>query len=387
MSIEGRCLRFLRFIREENSLTWKKSTFIFHFMSQSSSSLRCICRSVEVLGSLDVLRIAVSSTKPPQGLALFRLNPCVLAVHGDPLGTKCNPGVPLRSLWPMVLRKSGGRSEPALVNRLVVRSFGNGEVLLQVVNLNVVGQHNNSKTCSSTPTCVNCKGDHPAYAKVCPRWKEKEIQSLKTTQNLFFAEARKISDRTPKVGVSYSTATKKVMVSKYTQYEPEPTENVNVQVVSAAIQTKSVSDSNNPGKTETQSGPSANNKPQKMANRDNTTKVSQIPTSKSDQSEQPKRISKFFRETKAMKKARLASTKKNLDKKIKDSIKKRTITKQDLLKRSTIDNDNESDEISIHPSDEGMCYWWCCYCVLKSVSIQTTLHQYPAASSRNSNSH
>ncbi|GBN49277.1 hypothetical protein AVEN_207706-1 [Araneus ventricosus] len=218
-----------------------------------------------MLGSLDVLRIAVSSAKPPQGLALFRLNPCVLAVHGDPLGTKCNPGVPLRSLWPMVLRKSGGRSEPALVNRLVVRSFGNGEVLLQVVNLNVVGQHNNSKTCSSTPTCVNCKGDHPAYAKVCPRWKEKEIQSLKTTQNLFFAEARKISDRTPKVGVSYSTATKKVMVSKYTQYEPEPTENVNVQVVSEAIQAKSVSDSNNnPGKTETQSGPSANNKPQKL---------------------------------------------------------------------------------------------------------------------------
>ncbi|GBM50153.1 hypothetical protein AVEN_50050-1 [Araneus ventricosus] len=107
-----------------------------------------------------------------------------------------------------------------------------------------------SKTCSSTPTCVNCKGYHPAYAKVCPRWKEKEIQSLKTTQNLSFAEARKIiSDCTPKVGVSYSAATKKVMVSKYTQYESKPTENVTVQVVSEAIQTKSVSDSNNPGKT------------------------------------------------------------------------------------------------------------------------------------------
>ncbi|GBO04155.1 hypothetical protein AVEN_136114-1 [Araneus ventricosus] len=133
-----------------------------------------------------------------------------------------------------------------------------------------------SKTCSSTPTCVNCKGDHPAYAKVCPRWKEeKEIQSLKTTQNLSFAEARKIIfDRTPKVGVSYSAATKKVMLSKYTQYEPETTEIVNVQAVSEAIQTKSVSDSNNnPGKTETQSGPSANNKPQKLVNKDNTSKI------------------------------------------------------------------------------------------------------------------
>ncbi|GBN88929.1 hypothetical protein AVEN_11794-1 [Araneus ventricosus] len=139
---------------------------------------------------------------------------------------------------------------------------------------------------------------------------------------------------------------------KSTQYEPEPTANVNVQVVSEAIQTKSVSDSNNLGKTETQSGPSANNKPQKLVNKDNASEISQIPTSKSDQSELPKRISKFFKETKAMKKARLASTKKNLDKKIKDSIKKLTITKQDLLKRSI--SDNESDEISIHPSDEGM---------------------------------
>ncbi|GBN28689.1 hypothetical protein AVEN_4387-1, partial [Araneus ventricosus] len=179
-----------------------------------------------------------------------------------------------------------------------------------------------SKTCSSTPSCVNCKGDHPAYAKVCPRWKEeKEIQSLKTTQNLSFAKARKIiSDRTPKVGVSYSAATKKVMV-KSTQYEPEPTANVNVQVVSEAIQTKSVSDSNNLGKTETQSGPSANNKPQKLVNKDNASEISQIPTSKSDQSELPKRISKFFKETKAMKKARLASTKKNLDKKLKILLK------------------------------------------------------------------
>ncbi|GBM94726.1 hypothetical protein AVEN_109060-1 [Araneus ventricosus] len=204
------------------------------------------------------------------------------------------------------------------------------------------------KTCDSTPRCVNCKGDHPAYFKSCPRWKEeKEIQTIKVKQNLSFAEARKIViDRTPKVGVSYAAAIKKIMVSTSTQYDPEPqlTENPTILVNS---QKKSISNRNNLDKTVKEPSPSKN----KSASNEHTGNLSRIPTSKPNQTEKPGRVSKFFKETKAMKKARLAATKKNLDHKIKDSIKKRTITKHDLLKQSN-SKDNESDGISIHPSDD-----------------------------------
>ncbi|GBN76309.1 hypothetical protein AVEN_130959-1 [Araneus ventricosus] len=67
----------------------------------------------------------------------------------------------------------------------------------------------NSKNCSSTTAkCYNCEGDHPAYFRSCPRYKEeKEIQTVKITKNVSFPEARKIvNDRTPKPGLSYSSA-------------------------------------------------------------------------------------------------------------------------------------------------------------------------------------
>ncbi|GBM53599.1 hypothetical protein AVEN_105488-1 [Araneus ventricosus] len=65
----------------------------------------------------------------------------------------------------------------------------------------------NSKSCTSTPKCSNCKAEHPSYSRKCPRWvEEREIQAIKVTQNISFAEARKIvTSRTPTVGVSYSS--------------------------------------------------------------------------------------------------------------------------------------------------------------------------------------
>lgn len=46
--------------------------------------------------------------------------------------------------------------------------------------------------CASDPHCINCEGGHPAYSRSCPTWKkEKQIITLKVTQNISFAEARK----------------------------------------------------------------------------------------------------------------------------------------------------------------------------------------------------
>ena len=56
-----------------------------------------------------------------------------------------------------------------------------------------------SSSCENPLQCPNCKGDHFAYSKECPRWKqEKEIQAVKVTQNLTFKAARKlVESRTP----------------------------------------------------------------------------------------------------------------------------------------------------------------------------------------------
>jgi hypothetical protein len=47
--------------------------------------------------------------------------------------------------------------------------------------------------CSTPVKCLNCSGDHPAYATSCPRWaQEKEICRVKTTNKISFPEARKL---------------------------------------------------------------------------------------------------------------------------------------------------------------------------------------------------
>ncbi|XP_067131718.1 uncharacterized protein [Centruroides vittatus] len=51
----------------------------------------------------------------------------------------------------------------------------------------------NSTECKSTPHCVNCQDAHPAYSRKCPAWqREKEIQCLKTVNNIPYPEARRI---------------------------------------------------------------------------------------------------------------------------------------------------------------------------------------------------
>ena len=71
----------------------------------------------------------------------------------------------------------------------------------------IVGHEN--QDCEAPFHCVNCKQDHPSYSKNCEKWKiEKEIQTVRTKQNLSYPEARKIVEsRTPIVGTSYAAKT------------------------------------------------------------------------------------------------------------------------------------------------------------------------------------
>ncbi|GBM26671.1 hypothetical protein AVEN_241327-1 [Araneus ventricosus] len=64
-----------------------------------------------------------------------------------------------------------------------------------------------TNVCPDTFKCRNCSGPHVASSKSCPTWIfEKEVIAVKIKRNITFPEARQIvQDRTPKVGVSYSS--------------------------------------------------------------------------------------------------------------------------------------------------------------------------------------
>ena len=50
----------------------------------------------------------------------------------------------------------------------------------------------NLKDCQNESKCVNCQGDHVALSRDCPKWKiEKDIVTLKYTEKISFADARK----------------------------------------------------------------------------------------------------------------------------------------------------------------------------------------------------
>jgi hypothetical protein len=72
-------------------------------------------------------------------------------------------------------------------------------------------EHTDDRECHLTPHCVNCEGDHSAFSKDCPKWKEeKEIQRVKITQNISFQQARQQVTPMPAPGRMYSSVVKKV---------------------------------------------------------------------------------------------------------------------------------------------------------------------------------
>ena len=77
--------------------------------------------------------------------------------------------------------------------------------------------------CQAPVRCVNCKQEHPSYSKNCEKWKaEKEIQTVRTKQNISYSEARKIVEsRTPTVGTSYAAATQNLNKKTYRTVETQ----------------------------------------------------------------------------------------------------------------------------------------------------------------------
>ncbi|GFX38829.1 probable RNA-directed DNA polymerase from transposon X-element [Trichonephila clavipes] len=73
-----------------------------------------------------------------------------------------------------------------------------------------------STDCSLEPKCINCLQPHPSDSKLCPKWKiEKQIQEIKTTQNISYPEARKLI--VPQIPQTYAQATRSSTLNNSTQ--------------------------------------------------------------------------------------------------------------------------------------------------------------------------
>ncbi|GFV98608.1 putative RNA-directed DNA polymerase from transposon X-element [Trichonephila clavipes] len=73
-----------------------------------------------------------------------------------------------------------------------------------------------STDCSQEPKCINCLQPHPSDSKLCPKWKiEKQIQEIKTTQNISYPEARKLI--VPQLPQTYAQATRSSTLNNSTQ--------------------------------------------------------------------------------------------------------------------------------------------------------------------------
>ncbi|GFT51122.1 uncharacterized protein TNCV_4817231 [Trichonephila clavipes] len=73
-----------------------------------------------------------------------------------------------------------------------------------------------STDCTLEPKCINCSQIHTADSKLCPKWKtEKEIQAIKTNNNITYVEARKLI--VPQTSHTYSQAAKSSNKTSSTQ--------------------------------------------------------------------------------------------------------------------------------------------------------------------------
>ncbi|GFV26836.1 uncharacterized protein TNCV_3455071 [Trichonephila clavipes] len=73
-----------------------------------------------------------------------------------------------------------------------------------------------STDCSLEPKCINCLQPHPSDSKLCPKWKiEKQIQEIKTTQNISYPEASKLI--VPQLPQTYAQTTRSSTLNNSTQ--------------------------------------------------------------------------------------------------------------------------------------------------------------------------
>ncbi|XP_055932751.1 uncharacterized protein LOC129962782 [Argiope bruennichi] len=81
------------------------------------------------------------------------------------------------------------------------------------------GGHESSE-CTAPEKCVNCKGQHTSFSRLCPIKLniEKEVVSEKVTKGISYIQAKQsVKSRATTSGLTYATATKSILETKSTQ--------------------------------------------------------------------------------------------------------------------------------------------------------------------------
>ncbi|GFT96974.1 RNA-directed DNA polymerase from mobile element jockey [Trichonephila clavipes] len=96
--------------------------------------------------------------------------------------------------------------------RSKLQSYGHGTASCRGVatcNKCSSTEHANEACTIEWRKCANCKGEHAAYSKICPKWQlEKEIHRIKVLENLSYSEARErvVNILPPRASGSYANA-------------------------------------------------------------------------------------------------------------------------------------------------------------------------------------
>ncbi|GFT73239.1 uncharacterized protein TNCV_459561 [Trichonephila clavipes] len=80
-----------------------------------------------------------------------------------------------------------------------------------------------STDCTLEPKCFNCSQSHSSDSKLCPKWKiEKQIQEIKTNNNISYQEARKLI--APQLSQTYAQVAKSSTATSTTQTDENITQ-------------------------------------------------------------------------------------------------------------------------------------------------------------------
>ena len=126
----------------------------------------------------------------PQGIIAvkrisIRYSLCVLTIKGQNIPKKINIGYLKKETRPYIPNpqrcfqcQKFGHTKNSFKSKAVCAGCGE--------------EGHNLDDCQNEPKCVNCQGDHVAISRDCPKWKiEKDIVTLKYTEKISFADARK----------------------------------------------------------------------------------------------------------------------------------------------------------------------------------------------------
>ena len=201
-----------------------------------------------------------------------------------------------------------------------------------------------SLNCNEPFSCVNCKGDHPSYSRNCHKWiTEKEIQTIRTKQNISYPEARKIVESwTPTIGITYAAITSKPKDKNYQSIGCQTEYSLSIESESLTSSTQSQTRNKSLNKQLATSSESSISSKPSMSKLPVHKKAAEIASNKNQLMKQNQKSSCQKQTFNATKSTTLHN---NPAKKVK------TNTSKNKQKKKEIKSSVDSDALSLHPTD------------------------------------